>query len=152
MAATQLVTFDDLFKFAFGFDRVFNELDRVARLHSSGGYPPYNIITDNPKRPTQYVVELAVAGFSRDELKVTVAEHGGVRTLNISGEKAATAGAEDDAAYLVKMLATRKFSRQFTLADDAEVDGVELRDGVLRVTVKIRQEDPNERVRVLQIT
>jgi HSP20 family molecular chaperone IbpA len=132
---TQLTTFDDLFKNAFGFRNVFDELDRTTRQNSAG-FPPYNIITNSTKEPSQYVVEMAVAGYDRDELSVAIHEERGVRTLIIKGEKRETVEDESE-VYVVKMLAARNFTRSFTIAKEAEVDAVELKNGILRVVVKV---------------
>lgn len=147
---TQLATFDDLFKNAFGFRNVFDELDRVTR-QNSGGFPPYNIITNSTKDPSQYVVELAVAGYSRDELNVEIHEERGVRTLVIEGRKQETVE-EDRDVYLVKMLAARNFTRSFTIAKEAEVDTVELKDGILRVVVSVDNSHLRPQVKQLTIS
>ena len=147
---TQLTTFDELFKHAFGFDRIFNEMNRSARAVSTG-FPPYNVITDNMKEPSTYVVELAVAGFAREELAVSVIEDAGARTLLITGAKKESAD-QDSPNYVVKMLAARDFMRQFTLSDEAEVTDVEHKDGILRITVKVKRTVEKPIVRQLTIS
>jgi molecular chaperone IbpA len=148
---TQLATFDDLFKHAFGFDRVFNELDRVHRQYArDAGFPPYNITVNSPKDPSKYVVELAVAGYSREELEVTIVMDRGVRTLMVTGKKQESPE-QDEPTYVVKMLAARYFNRQFTLAEEAEVESVELKDGILRITVSVNREALKPAVKLLTI-
>lgn len=106
-----------------GFDRVFDRLNSVSEQATN--YPPYNLIKLDSE---QYRIELAVAGFSREELHVELAES--VLTISSDIEKQ-----EDDekTEYLHRGLAKRWFSRKFTLADDVIVEKVSLKDGVLAV-------------------
>lgn len=147
---TQLTTFDDFFKNAFGFRNVFDELDRVTRQNNTG-FPPYNITANSNKDPSQYVVELAVAGYDRDELSVAIHEERGVRTLMIKGEKREVVE-DESAVYLVKMLAARNFTRSFTIAKEAEVDTVELKNGILRVVVRVDNSHLRPAVKQLTIS
>lgn len=148
---TQLTPFEDLFKYAFGFDRVFSELERVRNQYArESGFPPYNITANSPKNATKYVVELAVAGYSREELEVSIVMDQGVRTLVITGKKKEKQE-QDEPFYMVRMLAARSFNRQFTLAEEAEVEGVELKDGILRITINVNQEALKPTVKQLTI-
>lgn len=147
---TQLTSFDELFKNAFGFHNIFDDIDRVTKLNA-GGFPPYNIITNSTKEPSQYIIELAVAGYAREELGVAIHEERGVRTLVIRGEKKEVVE-DDSGVYLVKMLAARNFTRSFTIAKEAEVDSVELKDGILRVVVKVDNSHLRPAVKQLTIS
>lgn len=106
-----------------GFDRLFNELDRVS-AGSTNSYPPYNVVTEADDK---YTIEVAVAGFSKDDL--TIEEHNG--QLTIRGE----VGSEDERKYLHKGISSRKFERVFTLADHVHVTDAVVENGLLSVTL-----------------
>lgn len=146
----QITTLNDLVKYALGYDRVFDRLDQVSRSMGSSNFPPYNITVDDPKNPSQYVIEIAVAGFSRDEITVKVRDEDGVDYLVIEGTKG-TESDENRASYIVKMLAARSFKRVFSLSADAQVNQVSLADGILRIVVDIVRPDPRETEKVIQI-
>ena len=106
-----------------GFDHLFNELEHVAR-HANDHYPPHNILKTGD---TDYLIELAVAGFSRDELNIEVKD----RTLVITGEHLSK-GRE----YIHRGISTKKFKRTFRLSEHVHVNGADLVDGVLSVELK----------------
>jgi HSP20 family molecular chaperone IbpA len=108
--------------FLLGFDQLERALDRVAK-GAGEAYPPYNIeqIGDAALRIT-----LAVAGFSRDDLSVTLED----RQLIVSGRQR-TDGATR--TYLHRGIAARQFQRSFLLAEGIEVTGAELANGLLHV-------------------
>lgn len=109
-----------------GFDHLFDELDRVTR-HANESYPPHNIVklTDDSK---EYLIELAVAGFSKDEVQVEVND----RTLTVRGEHIVK-GRE----YIHKGISTKKFTRNFRLSEYVEVAGADMKDGILSVHLKV---------------
>lgn len=110
--------------FFIGFDRLVN---RVTTTHTnSNGFPPYNVVKKNDET---WVVEMAVAGFSKDEIEIT--EQDG--TLKIEGSKED----ESNSEYVHRGIATRKFTRSFALGEYMYVDTAELKDGMLYVTVKL---------------
>ena len=115
----------DLFNdpFFIGFNR---ELGRLNSLHKTNtqSYPPYNVRKHDEDT---FVVELAIAGFNKDSIKIT--EHEG--TLKIEGERP-----EDEETYIHKGIAGRKFTRTFVLGEYMHVDEADLLDGILYVTVK----------------
>lgn len=115
-----------------GFDRIFNDLDRVLNNTATNTYPPYNIesLSDN-----DFVISVAVAGFTMDDLEIT---HDG-NELTIIGTSPA---AKENVTYLHKGIATRSFSRVFTVADHVEVANAELENGLLNVYLK--REIPEE--------
>jgi len=115
-----------------GFDRLFNELHRTFENSPSQPYPPYNIAAINDD---EYMVSLAVAGFSEEDLEVKT-EKG---VLLIQGTKPET---DEKVTYLHKGIGSRKFSREFRLADHVEVAGARLELGVLNVHLK--REVPEE--------
>lgn len=121
---TKLQTFDltPFRRNAVGFDdvvnRIFSNVDNMVATN----YPPYNIIR---KSDDSYIVELAIAGFSRDDITISVKE--GV--LTVEGNKDSVVENE----YLYRGIGNRKFSRSFILADYMEVEQAEIVDGILRI-------------------
>lgn len=120
----------DLDKFFVGFDETFN---RLAKFHddvtkSIPNYPPYNIkkVDDN-----KYVIELAVAGFSKQELELELAD--GV--LTVRGQSNLDSLVEDgvNQTFLYKGISDRAFTRKFTLADTVEIKNAEYLNGMLKV-------------------
>ncbi len=107
--------------FLLGFDDLERALDRVSKA-SSDGYPPYNIerIGEDGIRIT-----LAVAGFSDEELSVTVEN----AQLVVRGKQ------DDDAErqFLHRGIAARQFQRSFLLAEGIEIEGAELDNGLLHI-------------------
>lgn len=116
-----------LYRSTVGFDRVGSLLDSALRGNqtSAGGYPPYNIevVGENA-----YSVTLAVAGFEEGELSIQV-ENG---ILTVSGKKTS---AESESQFLYQGIANRSFERKFNLADHIRVDGAELKNGLLKVSL-----------------
>ena len=113
-------------RFAVGFDRMFSELSRTAGTLNSSNYPPYNIIKHND---TAYTIEVAVAGFDETELDVELKDS----ELHVKGEKAT-----DDASgdYLHNGIAARNFLRTFALAENVEVSGATVKNGILSVALE----------------
>ena len=114
--------------YAVGFDRVFDRLqDYATHQVQSTGFPPYNIRKDGDYN---FVIELALAGLSQDDLEVVVAE----QTLTVrSVEKKHE---EDDGGYpelLHRGISYRQFSRSWTLADDVVVNDAKMKDGMLAI-------------------
>src|SRR6056300_1681155 len=106
-----------------GFDHLLNELDYVAK-HSQDHYPPHNILRTGE---TDYLIELAVAGFSRNELNIEVKD----RTLTVTGEHVSK-GRE----YIHRGISTKKFKRTFRLSEHVIVHGADLVDGVLAIELQ----------------
>ena len=117
--------------FSVGFDGFFNRLSNVDTAQS--GYPPYNIRKIND---LQYVVELALAGFSKSDIEVEVTEG----TLTIRSVTAKDDGADNDENneinFVHRGIAKRTFSRQFNLSDDIIVKNADLQDGMLIVNLE----------------
>ena len=107
-----------------GFDHLFDELDRVAR-HANDHYPPHNIVKVSKD---EYIIELAVAGFTQDELEVEVND----RTLTVKGEHQ-TRGRE----YIHKGISAKKFHRTFRLSEYVNVQGADYSDGILAVQLRV---------------
>ena len=110
--------------FTVGFDKLFDQLQDTANniTKNAPNWPPYNIkkVKDN-----KYVIEMAVAGFAKSDIEVTV-----------EGNKLVIKGATQDNEsedYLFKGIANRAFQRTFTIADKVEVGDAEMVNGMLRV-------------------
>lgn len=106
-----------------GFDHLLAELDHVAR-HANDSYPPHNILKTGE---TEYLIELAVAGFCEEELSIEVKD----RTLTVTGEHISK-GRE----YIHRGISTKKFKRTFRLSEHVQVNGADLRDGILAIGLK----------------
>lgn len=120
--------FKDLDKFYVGFD---DQFQRLAKLHDDmskniPNYPPYNIkkVEDN-----RYVIEVAVAGFSKSELEIEFADD----KLIVRGNSK-----ESDSEYdwLYKGIAARNFTRTFALNDQIEIKGADLINGMLKIALE----------------
>lgn len=109
-----------------GFDKMFEEFDKFFGQQETKSYPPYNIAKVK-EDGNVYLIEIAAAGFTKDELDVTVEED----QLVIRGSKKSES---NDDGYLYKGLAFRNFERRFRVAKDAEVSA-ELVDGLLKIEV-----------------
>lgn len=128
--------------FLLGFDDIERALDRVVKS-GSDGYPPYNIerLPRDEKEPERLRITLAVAGFTRDELEITLEEN----QLVIRGRQI------DDKSrhYLHRGIAARQFQRAFLLAEGMEVTGAELANGLL--SVDLARPEPARIIRKIDI-
>ena len=127
---THLDIFGQFRPFAIGFDRYFEDLERMSNVTQTN-YPPYNVVKEDDEH---FSVELAVAGFSKKDVSITKEKN----VLVIEGK------VEDESKDFVhKGLASRAFKRSFTLADDVEISGASLKDGILVVSLErvIPEED-----------
>ena len=109
-----------------GFDEVERALDRLSKA-AGDGYPPYNIerLPKSESRAEILRITLAVAGFGRDELEVTIEEN----ELVIRGRQKE----EPARTYLHRGIAARQFQKTFVLAEGIEVLGADLKDGLLAI-------------------
>ena len=132
MVTTQALTniFDHfdrnlLTPYAVGFDRVFDRLDHYVANQSRmtpTGFPPYNIRRDGDYN---YVIEMALAGMSKDDLEVQVAD-GNLTVRSIEKQ-------EDEGELLHRGISFRKFTRSWTLADDVIVKDAKMENGMLLI-------------------
>jgi molecular chaperone IbpA len=109
--------------FFIGFDKLVNKLTYTP--NQQVGFPPYNVRKEDEDT---FVVELAVAGFSKEELRIK--EHDG--DLIVEGSKLE----DDKAEYVHKGIAGRKFTRNFLLGEYMNIKSADLNDGMLYITVK----------------
>ena len=123
-----LSIFNQLRPISIGFDDVFDHFERMFDSDVSVvNYPPYNIVKTGPEK---YDIEVALAGYSKDDIRVDYSES----QLTIKSVKEDKKGEEE--GVLHKGIAKRFFSRTFTIADDVEVKDAELKDGLLKVSLK----------------
>jgi HSP20 family molecular chaperone IbpA len=128
--------------FLLGFDQIERALDRVAK--AADGYPPYNIerLACDAQKPERLRISLAVAGFTRDQLEVSIEEN----QLVIRGRQ------QDDKSrhYLHRGIAARQFQRTFVLAEGMEVLGADLKNGLLEID--LARPEPERLVKRVSIT
>ena len=126
---TLLDNFDltPFYRNSIGVDRLLDTMQNHLNANQ-GNYPPYNIISVDEDK---YIIELAVAGFSEDDINVTA--HDG--NLVIRGEMSNKAD-ESNKNYFHHGISKRKFKREFQLADYVEVQSADLKDGILRINLK----------------
>jgi HSP20 family molecular chaperone IbpA len=129
--------------FLLGFDDIEKALERVTRT-ASDGYPPYNIerLASESDVPERLRITLAVAGFARNQLSVTLEEG----QLMIRGRQ------QDDRErqFLHRGIAARQFQRSFLLAEGMQVLGADLADGLL--SVDLVRPEPERIVKTIEIT
>ena len=123
-----LSIFNQLRPISIGFDDVFDHFEKMFDSDfSAANYPPYNIVKTGHEK---YDIEVALAGYSKDDIRVDYSEN----QLTIKSVKEDKKGEED--GVLHKGIAKRFFSRTFTIAEDVEVKDAELKDGLLKVSLK----------------
>jgi len=125
-----------------GFEDIERVIDRVAK-GAGDGYPPYNIerIAKEDGRAEVLRITLAVAGFTRDQLEITLDDS----QLAIRGKQ------QDDKSreYLYRGIAARQFGRTFVLADGIEVQSADLHNGLL--TIDLVRHEPERLIRKIEI-
>ena len=103
------------------FDRLFEDVERNGNIN---GFPPYNIRKD---KDDFYTIEMAVAGFSKDDLEAELKD--GVLTIRSKSEN-------EDGEYLHRGIAKRSFTKSFTIADDMVIQGADLINGMLSINLE----------------
>jgi HSP20 family molecular chaperone IbpA len=128
--------------FLIGFEQIERALDRVAK--GADGYPPYNIerLASDRENPERLRITLAVAGFTLDQLEVTVEE----KELVIRGRQQEDKGRQ----FLHRGIAARQFQRTFVLADGMEVQHADLKNGLL--SIDLARPEPARFVKSIAIT
>ncbi|MBO1073768.1 Hsp20 family protein [Roseomonas marmotae] len=125
-----MTTFDPapLFRSAIGFDRLSRLVDSARAASEGPAYPPYNI---EKTGDDDYVLTMAVAGFGPENLEITAHEN----VLTISGKADQTAS-DQERRFLHRGIAGRAFERRFVLADHIQVQGADMANGLLHVSLK----------------
>ena len=121
--------FAPLYRSSIGFDRMFSLLDNAARMQGTDNWPPYDIVKTGDD---EYMITMAVAGFSPDELTITHEPN----LLVVAGQKSG----DDNGQYLHRGLTARSFERRFELADHVQVEAASLVNGLL--TIELKREIP----------
>lgn len=129
-----LSIFNQLKPVTVGFDPIFDRFERMfdddffnAPTFNTN-YPPYNIVRTGDYT---YDIELALAGFGKDDINVTY-EDGTVTVKSVQETKES----EGKDGTIYRGISKRQFTKSFTIADDVEVKGAELKDGLLRVSLE----------------
>ena len=132
MTNKALSIFNQLRPVTVGFDNVFDHFERMFdddfTSFNAPTFPFYNIVKQGKNK---YDIELALAGYSKDDIEVSLED--GV--LSIKSKKEDKEESKDG-EILHKGIAKRYFSKSFTIADDVEVKGAELKDGLLKVSLE----------------
>jgi molecular chaperone IbpA len=132
MTNKTLSIFNQLRPVTVGFDNVFDHFERMIDDHNfnqmtATNFPPYNIVKTGDYT---YDVELALAGFSKDDIDVEYKD-------NMLTVKSKEKPKEDDKdGMLHRGISKRWFAKAFTIADDVEVKGAELKDGLLKISME----------------
>ena len=138
MTRNQIINWEPFKPFSVGFDNLFDDFDRMLSFNSASinHYPPYNIRKVND---TDYVIELAVAGFGKKDIEVKSVEN----TLTIKSKDKKEEVLDKDESVLHRGISSRSFTRSFTVAEDVVVKGADLKDGLL--SVKLERIIPDEK-------
>ena len=137
MTNKALSIFNQLRPLSVGFDDVFNHFESMFDYVTVNvsNYPPYNIVKTGDNK---YDVEVALAGFNKKDINVSV--ENGMLTIESKTEdksKVSDLKSEDkDGEVIHKGISKRYFKKSFTISDDVEVKGAELKDGMLRVSME----------------
>ena len=135
MTKHQLSIFNQLRPLSIGFNNVFDHFESMLNddfglRQPTVNYPPYNIVETSKNN---YDIEVALAGYNKKDIDVTF-ENG---QLIIKSKKSDKDESKDkDGNTIYKGIAKRYFERSFTIADDVEVKGAELKDGLLKVSLE----------------
>lgn len=123
----QLARIDALNRALIGFDQLFDNLERRYANTATNNYPPYNVAR---LQENLYEIEMAVTGFEKDEIKVTVEQN----ELTIVGQR----NKDDDVTveFLHRGLALRDFERKFTLAEHMKIVSAQIKNGVLQIRIE----------------
>tara|TARA_B000000437_G_scaffold66671_1_gene48338 strand:+ start:56 stop:493 length:438 start_codon:yes stop_codon:yes gene_type:complete len=130
MTTSTLSLFNKLRPVSVGFDSVFDHFESMFNespsLHTN--YPPYDILKTDEH---SYVIELAVAGFSKKDIAVTV--ENGVLTVESDREGNTASNGQE---IIHRGISKRYFKKSFSISDDVEIRGAELKDGLLRISME----------------
>ena len=135
MTSKNLSIFNQLRPVTVGFDPIFDRFERMFdddffTSSQMVNYPPYNIVKTGDYT---YDIELALAGFNKKDIDVQY-EDGVVTVKSIHETKADDQQGGDNVLH--RGISKRQFTRSFTIADDVEVKGAELKDGLLKISLE----------------
>jgi len=120
--------FAPLWRSSIGFDRLFDLLNDTQRLETQDNYPPYDIVRTGEET---YRISLALAGFSPEDVTVTVQQN----MLTVTDRKPEQPAHKSGHEYLYQGIAAREFERQFSLEDHVEVDDASFENGLLQINL-----------------
>ena len=123
---THLDIFGQFRPFAIGFDRYFEDLERMSNI-SQTNYPPYNVVKEDD---LHYILEMAVAGFKEDDISIELKDH--ILTVEGSRDKR-----REQEKYIHKGISARKFKKSYRLSEYTEVVGAKLEDGILAIGLEV---------------
>jgi len=133
MTNKHLSIFNQLRPVTIGFDNMFDHFERMFDEDMftipTVNYPPYNIVKTGQYT---YDVELALAGFSKDDIEVSYENN----ILSVKSKKSEKSEDSDIDGVLHRGISKRYFSKAFTIADDVEIQGAELKDGLLKISLE----------------
>jgi len=128
-----LTIFNQLRPVTVGFDNFFDHFERMFEADITApvvNYPPYNIVRTGRN---QFNIELALAGYNKKDIEVTVEEG----QLTVKSKRLENTESKDaNGEILHKGIASRYFERSFAIADDIEIKGAELKDGLLTISLE----------------
>ena len=131
MTNKALSIFNQLRPLSVGFDDVFDHFESMfdgPTITIGSNYPPYNIVKTGDNK---FDIEVALAGFNKKDIDVT--SENGMLTIESKQEDKSE---DKDGEVLHKGISKRYFKKSFTIADDVEIKGAELKDGMLRVSME----------------
>jgi molecular chaperone IbpA len=125
MVMRTVLDFSPLHRSSIGYDRVFDLLEAAARTQTNDNWPPFDSVKLSEDK---YRITMAVAGFSRDDINITVQAN----MLTVSGERKG----EQEGEVLHRGIANRPFNRRFELADHMLVTAAHMENGLLVIDLK----------------
>ena len=132
MTKSHLSIFNQLRPVTVGFDPIFDRFESMFNddffAHQGTNYPPYNIMKTGDYT---YNIEIALAGFSKKDIDVSYED--GIITVKSIHEAKTN---DDQSGVLHKGISKRMFTKSFSIADDVEVKGAELKDGLLTIALE----------------
>ena len=117
---------------SIGFDSMFNRMMNFPTTQQDSGYPPYNI---RKLDDYNYVIEIALAGFSELDIEVEVAD-GVISVRSKEDTNTVETELEKRREYVHRGIASRSFARKWTLSDDMIVNGAEFQNGLLNINLE----------------
>ena len=122
-----LTIFDQLRPYTIGYDNIFEHFnDMFESSGSQTNFPPYDIIKYSD---TKYDIQLAIAGYSKEDIVIEQNEN----TLSIKSIKQKE---NDKVEILHRGISKKYFEKYFTIADDVKINGAELRNGLLKISLE----------------
>jgi len=128
MTNKALSIFNQLRPLSVGFDDMFDHFESMFDVPTVN-YPPYNLVKTGDNK---FNIEIALAGFNKKDIKIT-SENG---MLTIESKQDEKSKDTKDGEVIHKGISKRYFKRSFTIADDVEIKGAELKDGLLKVSME----------------